>query len=338
MMHRNARRLLGFALATFAVAAAAERSEPKVGGNRPEDATKLVAFTVDDLPGALPGSDRSTGDVKQLDRINLAIPSILRAHHVPAIGFVNERKLQVKGERDARVALLQHWIDAGIPLGNHTYSHASFQRMPLEQFEDETIRGDVVTRALMESAGMKETYFRHPFLETGPTPEAKAAFEAFLASRGYRVAPVTIDNADWMFNDVYADALARHDDALASKTKQAFFEYEDIVWAYFEGVAQKLFGRNIAQIYLMHDNAINGECLDQFLTKLEQRGYRFITVDEALTDPAYTTPDKYIGAEGISWLTRWKLAFGQPADYQRDPDPPKWVIEASNQLRKANGP
>lgn len=338
MMHRSVWRFLCFALAALGIAAAVTRSQPKGDANHAEAATKLVAFTVDDLPGAMPGSDRSTGDVKDLDRINRAISSILKAHHVPAIGFVNEKKLQVKGERDARVALLQHWIDAGIPLGNHTYSHPSFQRTPLEQFEDETIRGEVVTRALMEAAGMKETYFRHPFLETGPTPEAKAAFEAFLASRGYRVAPVTIDNADWMFNDVYADALARHDDTLAAKTKEALAEYEDTVWAYFEGVAQKLFGRNIAQIYLMHDNAINADCLDAFLTRLEQRGYRFITVDEALADPAYATPDKYIGAEGISWLTRWKLAFGQPADYQHDPDPPKWVMEASNQLRKANGP
>lgn len=307
------------------------------GLGQAQSSPRLVAFTVDDLPGALPGSDRSTGDVKDLDRINRAITSTLRAHHVPAIGFVNEKKLQVSGERDARVALLQHWIDAGIPLGNHTYSHPSFQRTPLNDFEDETIRGEVVTRALMQSAGMKESFFRHPFLETGPTSEAKAQFEEFLASRGYRVAPVTIDNSDWMFNDVYVEALAKSDAERAAKTKDAFFEYLDVTWAYFEGVSQKLFGRDIAQIFLMHDNAINAECLDAFLARLEKRGYKFITVDEALTDPAYQTPDKYIGPEGISWLTRWKLAFGMKADYQNDPDPPKWVIEASSKLRKSNG-
>jgi peptidoglycan-N-acetylglucosamine deacetylase len=337
MTKRTASRILCLAFATLAIIGAPMLILSAASSNRPDASPRLVAFTVDDLPGALPGSDRSTGNIQELDRINRALPSIFRAHHVPAIGFVNEKKLQVPGERDARVALLQHWIDAGIPLGNHTYSHPSFQRTPLEQFEDETVRGDVVTRSLMHAAGMKESFFRHPFLETGPTSEAKAAFEDFLARRGYRVAPVTIDNSDWMFNDVYASALATKDEELAAKTKDALFEYEDITWGYFEGVAQKLFGRNIAQIYLMHDNAINTACLDAFLTRLEQRGYKFITVDEALTDPAYQTPDKFIGPEGISWLTRWKLAFGLKADFENDPDPPKWVMEMSKKLRPANG-
>jgi peptidoglycan-N-acetylglucosamine deacetylase len=298
---------------------------------------RLVAFTVDDLPGALPGSDRSTGDVKDLDRINRAITSALRAHHVPAIGFANEKKLQVTGERDARVAMLQCWLDAGLTLGNHTYSHPFFPAISVQQMEDETIRGEVVTRTLMAASGQTLRYFRHPFLSTGATLEAKSEFESFLRLHGYRVAPVTIDNSDWMFNDVYVQALNDRDDKLASKTKDAFFEYEDTNWAYFEGVAQKLFGRNIAQIYLMHDNAINAEFLDSFLSHLEQRGYRFISLDEALRDPAYSTPDKFIGTQGISWLTRWKLAFGQRANYEDDPDPPKWVIEMSTKMRKAHG-
>src|SRR5713226_2552100 len=137
---------------------------------------RTIVITVDDLPGAEPGTDHATGDLKQLQRINRAIPAILKAHHVPAIGFVNEWKLQVPGERDARAGLLVDWLDAGLTLGNHTYSHPDFQTTPLAQFEDETIRGEVVTRAMMSARGHTIKYFRHPFLNTGPTPEAKAAF------------------------------------------------------------------------------------------------------------------------------------------------------------------
>ena len=78
------------------------------------------------------------------------------------------------------------------------------------------------------------------------------------------------------------------------------------------------------------------ECLDQFLTNLEHRGYRFISLDQALADPAYATPDLFIGPEGFSWLIRLKLAFGQKADWQNEPDPPKWIIQLSNQIRQAN--
>lgn len=297
---------------------------------------RSVVITVDDLPGAIPGTDRGMGDLKELERINRAIPSILRAHHVPGIGFVNERKLQVTGERDARVALLQMWLDAGMTLGNHTFSHPDFQNTPLVQFEDDTIRGEAVTRALLTSRGQTEQFFRHPFLNTGPTAEAKAAFETFLKERGYRVAPVTVDNSDWMFNDILGRAIAKKDKKLVARTKDAYLEYLDTVFDYFEGVSRKLFNREIAQILLIHDSALNAESLDALLTRLERRGYKFVSLDEALTDPAYATPDLFIGPQGISWLTRWKLAFGQKADYENDPDPPKWVLQASNDIRKVN--
>jgi peptidoglycan/xylan/chitin deacetylase (PgdA/CDA1 family) len=340
MTERQTARLLVLAIAVCTIGLATRTASPIIrssdeAGHQKQAPQRSVVITVDDLPGAIPGTDKSMGDLKELERINRAIPSILRAHHVPGIGFVNERKLQVTGERDARVALLQIWLDAGMTLGNHTYSHADFQTTPLPQFEDETIRGEVVTRALLTSRGQTEQFFRHPFLNTGPTPEAKATFEAFLKERGYRVAPVTVDNSDWMFNDILGRAVEKKDKKLAAKTKDAYLAYLDATFDYFEGVSRKLFNREIAQILLLHDSTLNAESLDALLTHLEKRGYKFVSVDEALADPAYATPDLFIGPEGISWLTRWKLAFGQKADYENDPDPPKWVLQSSNDIRKA---
>ena len=43
----------------------------------------------------------------------------------------------------ARVALLQQWVDAGVILGNHTYSHPDFNRLTVEEFENEISKGDV---------------------------------------------------------------------------------------------------------------------------------------------------------------------------------------------------
>jgi peptidoglycan/xylan/chitin deacetylase (PgdA/CDA1 family) len=297
---------------------------------------RTLAVTVDDLPGAEPGTDHAIGDLKELQKINRAIPAILKAHHVPAIGFVNEWKLQIAGERDARAALLEDWLDAGLTLGNHTFTHPDFQKTPLPQFEDETIRGEVVTRTLLAARGQPEKYFRHPFLNTGPTPEAKAAFEAFLKVRDYQIAPVTLDWADWMFNDVLGRAIEKKDKKLAAKTKKEYFAYVDTVLGYFEGMSQDLFGRQIPQVLLLHDSELNVETLDALLAKIEQRGYRFVSLEEALADPAYSTPDQYIGPEGISWLNRWKIAFGKPPDYQHNPDPPKWVIQMSDEFRRAH--
>ena len=300
-----------------------------------EAGAKAVAVTVDDLPGAVPGTGQSQGNLKDFQKIDRAIPQILKAHHAPAIGFVNEWKLQVAGERDARVALLQEWLDAGLMLGNHTYSHPSFNAIPLAQYEDETIRGEVVTRALMKASGQEEKYFRHPFLATGPTAEVKSAFEAFLKERGYRVAPVTVNNEDWTFNDALGAAREKGDEELASKTKKAYLEYINSVFEYYERTSRSLFHREIAQVLIIHDNELETECLDELLSNLERRGYRFISLDEALADPAYATPDLFIGPQGVSWLMRWKLAFGQKADWQNEPDPPAWVIKTSKEMRQA---
>jgi peptidoglycan/xylan/chitin deacetylase (PgdA/CDA1 family) len=305
------------------------------GAGRAEPRRMLV-ITVDDLPGAEPGTDHAMSDLKQLQRMNHAIPAILKAHHVPAIGFVNEWKLQIPGERDARTALLVDWLDAGLTLGNHTYAHSDFQITPLQQFEDDTIHGEVVTRTVMSAHGRTEKYFRHPFLNTGPTPETKAAFEAFLKERGYEVAPVTFDCLDWMFNDILGYAIETKDKKLAEKTKREYLEYMDTVFNYFEDLTRNLFGRDIPQILLTHDSELNAEIFDALLTRIEQRGYKFVSLEQALADPAYSTPDRYISAEGISWLNRWKLAFGQATDAEHNPDPPKWVMQMSGEIRRAH--
>jgi len=299
-----------------------------------ESKARTVVITVDDLPGAVPGTGDAPGDLRDFQRINRGVVAALKFHHTKAIGFVNEWKIQISGERDARAALLQSWLDAGLALGNHTYHHVRFQTTPLAQYEDETIRGEAVTSALLQAAGQKETYFRHPFLSTGPTAEAKAAFETFLKERGYRVAPVTVNNDDYMFNDVLGAAIEKNDPALAEKTKATYLEHMNAVFDYFEGAARNLFHRDIPQILLIHDSELNAECLDNVLTNLEHRGYRFISLDEALADPAYATPDLFIGPQGISWLSRWKISFGQ-SPWNSDPDPPEWITRMSDEIRQS---
>jgi hypothetical protein len=44
---------------------------------------------------------------------------------VPAVGFVNERKLYKFGEADERINALHLWLDYGFELGNHTFNHSS---------------------------------------------------------------------------------------------------------------------------------------------------------------------------------------------------------------------
>lgn len=136
---------------------------------------RRVVITIDDLPAAIAGSDRAVGSLRELESWNRTILSVLEKHHVPALGIVNGFKVQIPGERDARANLLKAWTDAGMELGNHTYSHVHFSTVSLDQFEDDTVRGEVVVRELLASAGAPMRYFRHPALDRGTNPITQAA-------------------------------------------------------------------------------------------------------------------------------------------------------------------
>ena len=110
--------------------------------------------------------------------------------------------------------------------GNHTYSHWNLNQTPLREFQADVVKGEPVLKAALSAHGRKLAWFRHPFLHTGETLKVKSGFERFLAARGYRVAPVTLDNSDYMFAAVYSDALKREDRALAQR-RVALVDGED---------------------------------------------------------------------------------------------------------------
>lgn len=148
-----------------------------------------------------------------LAAINDKLLTELAAAGVPAIGFVNEGKLDVDGEREARTALLARWLDAGMSLGNHTYSHRGLSSTPLAEYQSDVLRGEAVTRPLLESRGLRLEFFRHPMTQTGPTREIRDGFERFLAEHGYRAAPFTIENSDFIFARLYDRAVNAGDAA-----------------------------------------------------------------------------------------------------------------------------
>ena len=92
-----------------------------------------VAVTFDDLPAA--GPDRS--GTEAIVSINRSIVGTLTKRHIPAVGFVNEIGLETNGGVDpARVAALKTWLDHGLTLGNHTYSHPSLHKVTREVYLD----------------------------------------------------------------------------------------------------------------------------------------------------------------------------------------------------------
>src|SRR5579871_4686575 len=203
--------------------------------NGPE---REIAITIDDLPSG----DSSGLSAASLSEMTAKLLSVLREQKVPAVGFVNERKLYKWGEVDQRIKALAMWPENGFELGNHTFSHASLNRVGLKAFEDEVVQGETVTSLLLSQHAMKLRYFRHPYLDTGKDLQTKREAEAFLANRGYRIAPITVDAWDWMFAGVYADARKRGDNALQQQVVAAYIAHTDAVLAYCEQFSKQLLG------------------------------------------------------------------------------------------------
>jgi len=292
---------------------------------------RQVAITIDDLPAGmadrLPASDITAMTTKLL--------GTLRDQKIPVVGFVNEKKLYKPGEVDERIKALQMWLDYGFELGNHTFSHMSLNQRELKDWEDDVVQGESVTRMLLTQRKMKLRYFRHPYLDTGRDLETRRKAEEFLTQRGYRIAPITLDGWDWAFAGIYEDAKKRNDTALQQQIVKDYLAYHDAVFAYSEQQSAKLVGYEPKQILLLHASNLEADHIGELLDVLRKRGYRFIPLQDALSDSAYSLPDTYVGEEGTGWIDHW--AFTQGKIPQGAPVFPQWVIERSKELRLSTG-
>lgn len=306
---------LGVSLLILTLLATAESQSP----------TKFVAITIDDLPVV---TERQ-GDKARLDITKRLLQKITSAK-IPVIGFVNEGKLYVDGKRnESQVDLLRMWLDAGLELGNHTYSHANLDSVGLPAYEEEILKGETITKQLLQQRGRQIRYFRHPFLRSGNTLEIKAELARFLGDHGYKIAPVSIDDADYIFARAFERSLDKGDKKLAGKIGEDYLMYMDQKIAYWEKQSDRLFGRQIDQILLIHASLMNSEYLGRLAKVFRRRGYRFVDLDTALKDEAYRLPDEYTRPAGISWLHRWALAKGREYLIPDEPRVPDYVMKLS---------
>lgn len=288
-------------------------------------ARRLAAVTFDDLPAA--GRSRNY-DANVIKDMTTSLLHAFATHNIRVVGFVNERGLYQKtGEVDERIAILQMWLDAGHELGNHTFWHPSFNTTPLAEYEESVVRGETVTKMLLEKKGMKLRYFRYPFFFTGPTLEIKSAFERFLAQRGYTNAPATIDNQDYVFADVYAKARERNDKETMMRVVEAYVAYMEKMLEFYEKLSVDLFGREIPQVFYVHANPLNSYHFEEVAKMMKRRGYTFVSLEQVLQDKAYSHPDNYVGRNGISWLQRWWITEGK--EFRTEPDVPEFVKKLS---------
>jgi peptidoglycan/xylan/chitin deacetylase (PgdA/CDA1 family) len=282
-----------------------------------------VAITFDDLP-LVSGLNRPTvEDLSQARVVNASILRVLRRRNVPATGFVNEQHVPALGPGGA--AVLRPWTRGRFDLGNHFYSHADVNGLTVRQAEEEIVRGEPTVRALLREVWRRPRFLRFPFNHLGDTREKQEALQQFMAARGYRLAPCTIDGSDYLFNRAFALAKSRGDAAAMRRLRDAYVAFSAAAIDWYTALDRRVLGHSAPHVMLLHASPLNADAIGRILDLFEQRGYRFVTLSEAQADPAYSIPDTYVTRYGPMWGYRWARELHVRVEGAAEPEPPAWV-------------
>jgi peptidoglycan/xylan/chitin deacetylase (PgdA/CDA1 family) len=296
--------------------------------------TRSVALTFDDLPLAAakdPAEAQKLSAVAQ--EVNRALLDALKKHHVPAIGFVNEKTVENLGSETGK-RILEQWVREGLDLGNHTFSHADLNNIGFEQFKQEVLTGEASFRPLLAKAGKTPRFLRFPYNHTGDTKEKHDSVASFLKERGYEVAACTIDNEDYLFEAAYIQMLAKKDDTSAAKLRAEYLAYTAVEIDYYASLHRQIFGREIPQVMLLHVNRLNADVLGGILSIFEKKQYRFVSLEAAQSDPAYRVPDTFVTKFGWMWGYRWAKELDIKVDGSLESEPPAWIAQYGKEPSK----
>jgi len=261
------------------------------------DRHPVVALTFDDLPsaGSLPLGESRT-------KIATALTTELKTNHLEGTyGFVNA--VNMEKDADAQQAL-RIWVDAGMNIGNHTWSHLSLSTNSTEAFEHEIALDEPV---LSQYAGSRDWHwFRYPYLAEGDTLEKRNAVRAYLKEHGYRVAQVSLSFDDYAWNDAYVRCSAKADAAALDWLKQSYLEDAAEYIKLGREEERIAFGREIPNVMLLHAMAFTTLMLPDLIDLLHKQGFRFAELPKVERDRVYaqdpgvasptggTTPDQFM--------------------------------------------
>lgn len=276
-----------------------------------------VALTFDDLPlnGELPPGMTRAGIVRD-------VLGILKARRVPPVyGFINARRSEDAVADGAEA--LRLWVAGGQLVGNHSYSHMDLSRVPAEEFLADVRRNETVLQLL--DPGGSWRWFRYPYLHEGDSLEKRNQVRQGLKARGYRIAQVTLDYEDYLWNTPYARCVARDDRKAIEWLRSSYLE---ITAAYLEGnrqMARQVYGRPIDHVLLLHLGAYSSTILPALLDLLQAQGFELATLEEVQRDAAYVADTERVSSNTGSLLEQWMDVRKLP--YPRLPRKPREQLE-----------
>ncbi|MGW3957495.1 glycosyltransferase [Streptomyces sp. NPDC004752] len=194
---------------------------------------------------------------------------VLKKHHAHAVFFVT-------GTMTSRYPdLVKRMVDEGHEVGLHTFNHPDLSYQSKKRIDWELSQNQL---AITGAAGIRTSLFRPPYSSFADAMDDKSwPVTEYIGSRGYITVVNNTDSEDWKKPGV--DEIIRRATPHGGK----------------------------GAIVLMHDSGGDRhqtvQALDRFLPDLQERGYRFDNLTEALGAPSALTPVTGVDLwKGKAWI------------------------------------
>ena len=248
-----------------------------------------IALTFDD-PTTEGGANLSW------EQINERILNTLTNRKLKAMLFVCGKRV----DTDAGRKLVSAWDRAGHGIGNHSYSHLSFnsENVGLDSFESDALKNEPLIRGYPHFAPL----FRFPFFKEGDTAEKRDGMRSFLRQHGYRIGRATVDTSDWAINARLDTRVKSEASANPGPYRKFFLQH---IWErtqFYDSLAMRVLGHPVRHTLLLHHNALNALFLDDVIAMFVKKGWKPVDAEWAYADGVYDRQPNVVPAgEGLIW-------------------------------------
>jgi peptidoglycan/xylan/chitin deacetylase (PgdA/CDA1 family) len=244
-----------------------------------------IAITMDDL---------NWMPLPNPTEINTRILDAMRSHHARLALFVIGRN----ADNGTGRALVQSWKQSGHLIGNHSYSHRSYEALTFDEFSADVIHADEVLASHLATPRL----FRFPALKEGDTAAKRDSMREFLSARHYRIGHVTIDASDWYYDNRLRQRLAITAGFDATRFRQPYLDH---LWdraQFYDDLSMQVLGRRVPHTLLIHWNLLNSLFLADVLDMFQGRGWQIVDAEQAFRDPIFLRAPKTVPAgESLLW-------------------------------------
>jgi peptidoglycan/xylan/chitin deacetylase (PgdA/CDA1 family) len=272
-------------------------------------AQKRIAFSFDDVP-------RGRGAFfTPAERTERLIAGLHKAGISQAAFFVVPGQI---GHDDGvggaeRIAA---YVAAGHVIADHSFTHPHLNVLSAADYVADIDKAE----AWLKGREGRRPWFRYPFLDEGGDDRGKVeAVRSALKARGLRNGYVTIDGSDWNMETLTVDAVKAGKtidmDALRTLYVETMVEAADFA----DRLAQKTWGRQPAQVILLHETDLAALFVADLAEALRKDGWTIITADEAYADPiSGLAPDVPSTNGTLVELAAWEKGVPEPRWYERN--------------------